>query len=377
MSSTYSGFDDLEEATSSDSGFEKSYESPLKFPTQESVCKRLDFDLPDIPPSSCMTQMSTVSPILPPDPVTELDFKPLLGIETSTPVKTRTYKSRNDPERPKRKYAQGKARITRARSPTQVMKIKKCRRVKANDRERIRMHMLNDALERLRISLPTFPEDTKLTKIETLRFAHNYIYALEQLLESGNKFTLDMEKLQNFTLSGERFTKEIFHAIFIDPQPQYQGSYSHSSCQFYGQAPYSNGFNPSYNNNFSSSNGTTPNNYNGYFSEQKHEIFKSAFETASGGTKLQSYGPASASTASCYQQEKLVSPPSTCYGTPAITNQMEQTSFNNTSGYYSPSSTTSDDNQLHYNSSFFSHTPPWRENCVDTSFGTVVTGYPI
>lgn len=52
--------------------------------------------------------------------------------------------------------------------------------MKANDRERNRMHMLNEALDRLRCVLPTFPEDTKLTKIETLRFAHNYIWALSQ-----------------------------------------------------------------------------------------------------------------------------------------------------------------------------------------------------
>lgn len=56
--------------------------------------------------------------------------------------------------------------------------------MKANDRERHRMHTLNDALERLRMTLPTFPEDTKLTKIETLRFAHNYIYALSQTLDN-------------------------------------------------------------------------------------------------------------------------------------------------------------------------------------------------
>lgn len=60
------------------------------------------------------------------------------------------------------------------------MKLKRHRRMKANDRERHRMHLLNEALDRLRCVLPTFPEDTKLTKIETLRFAHNYIWALSQ-----------------------------------------------------------------------------------------------------------------------------------------------------------------------------------------------------
>lgn len=31
------------------------------------------------------------------------------------------------------------------------------------------------ALEKLRVVLPAFPDETKLTKIETLRFANNYI----------------------------------------------------------------------------------------------------------------------------------------------------------------------------------------------------------
>ncbi|CAG2112843.1 unnamed protein product [Medioppia subpectinata] len=72
---------------------------------------------------------------------------------------------------------------TRARSPTVVVRIRKNRRLKANDRERNRMHMLNKALEKLRKVLPAFPDDTKLTKIETLRFAHNYIWALSETVK--------------------------------------------------------------------------------------------------------------------------------------------------------------------------------------------------
>ncbi len=40
--------------------------------------------------------------------------------------------------------------------------------------------MLNVALEKLRCVLPAFPDETKLTKIETLRFANNYIWALTE-----------------------------------------------------------------------------------------------------------------------------------------------------------------------------------------------------
>ncbi|XP_046392033.1 neurogenic differentiation factor 6-A [Ischnura elegans] len=80
----------------------------------------------------------------------------------------------------------GRSRL-RNRSPTQILRLKRVRRNKANDRERNRMHLLNRALDRLRCVLPTFPEDTKLTKIETLRFAHNYIWALTQSLGSGGE----------------------------------------------------------------------------------------------------------------------------------------------------------------------------------------------
>ncbi|NXE68570.1 NGN1 protein, partial [Calcarius ornatus] len=73
----------------------------------------------------------------------------------------------------------GKARRGRgkARNEGLLSKQKRSRRMKANDRERNRMHHLNSALDALRSVLPTFPDDAKLTKIETLRFAHNYIWA--------------------------------------------------------------------------------------------------------------------------------------------------------------------------------------------------------
>ncbi|XP_075882407.1 neurogenic differentiation factor 4 [Nelusetta ayraudi] len=59
------------------------------------------------------------------------------------------------------------------------------RRVKANARERSRMHGLNDALDNLRRVMPCYSKTQKLSKIETLRLAHNYIWALSEVLESG------------------------------------------------------------------------------------------------------------------------------------------------------------------------------------------------
>ena len=47
--------------------------------------------------------------------------------------------------------------------------------------------MLNVALEKLRLVLPAFPDEPKLTKIETLRFANNYIWALTESLKAIEK----------------------------------------------------------------------------------------------------------------------------------------------------------------------------------------------
>ncbi|KAM5236448.1 neurogenin-3 [Ctenodactylus gundi] len=71
---------------------------------------------------------------------------------------------------------------SRPKSESALSRQRRSRRKKANDRERHRMHNLNSALDALRGVLPTFPDDAKLTKIETLRFAHNYIWALTQAL---------------------------------------------------------------------------------------------------------------------------------------------------------------------------------------------------
>lgn len=71
---------------------------------------------------------------------------------------------------------------TPAANPVQHQKIKKIRRLKANDRERNRMHSLNAAMERLRAVLPLAADDNKMTKIDTLRYAHNYIWTLSQTL---------------------------------------------------------------------------------------------------------------------------------------------------------------------------------------------------
>uniref|UniRef100_A0A6P4E338 Neurogenin-3-like n=1 Tax=Drosophila rhopaloa TaxID=1041015 RepID=A0A6P4E338_DRORH len=53
----------------------------------------------------------------------------------------------------------------------------------ANARERMRMRVLSSAYGRLKTKLPNIPPDTKLSKLDTLRFGH----ALHQAANYGRR----------------------------------------------------------------------------------------------------------------------------------------------------------------------------------------------
>lgn len=114
--------------------------------------------------STCLQSLHKIEPMSPKLP--EVDNR-------NTPKTNKTTISK-----PKR-YTRPRVRC---RSPTVVQRIKKTRRLKANDRERNRMHSLNNALEKLRVVLPANSDETKLTKIETLRVAIMYIQKLTEVL---------------------------------------------------------------------------------------------------------------------------------------------------------------------------------------------------
>lgn len=61
------------------------------------------------------------------------------------------------------------------------------RRMEANTRERNRMHGLNNALDSLRKVVPCYSKTQKLSKIETLRLAKNYICVLSEILSTGKR----------------------------------------------------------------------------------------------------------------------------------------------------------------------------------------------
>lgn len=78
---------------------------------------------------------------------------------------------------PRKKKAGGQGKTDRV----------KMRRQEANARERSRMHGLNAALESLRKVVPCYSKTQKLSKIETLRLAKNYIWALSETLSAGKR----------------------------------------------------------------------------------------------------------------------------------------------------------------------------------------------
>uniref|UniRef100_A0A8C9SZA6 Neuronal differentiation 2 n=1 Tax=Scleropages formosus TaxID=113540 RepID=A0A8C9SZA6_SCLFO len=81
-----------------------------------------------------------------------------------------------------RKRGPKKREMTKAR-----VERSKVRRQKANARERTRMHDLNSALDNLRKVVPCYSKTQKLSKIETLRLAKNYIWALSEILRNGKR----------------------------------------------------------------------------------------------------------------------------------------------------------------------------------------------
>lgn len=63
--------------------------------------------------------------------------------------------------------------------------LSKQRRI-ANTRERNRVHVINDCIDRLRDLIPLFPNERKPSKTDTIRLAALYISHLTDMLAVGN-----------------------------------------------------------------------------------------------------------------------------------------------------------------------------------------------
>ncbi|VEN53470.1 unnamed protein product [Callosobruchus maculatus] len=128
----------------------------------------------------------------------------------------------------KRRKHGGSASSGSASSGTTYRRRKTCisarernlRRLESNERERMRMHSLNDAFEQLREVIPHIKMERKLSKIETLTLAKNYIMALTNVIcemrgeEKHYTFVQDVESDSNADMDS---TPNI--AIDTEPTP--------------------------------------------------------------------------------------------------------------------------------------------------------------
>ncbi|XP_070580573.1 class A basic helix-loop-helix protein 15-like [Ptychodera flava] len=90
------------------------------------------------------------------------------------------------------KSARSTRKHTRRRRPVNARE-RNLRRLESNERERMRMHSLNDAFQSLRNVIPHVKCERKLSKIETLTLAKNYITALTDVITDMKS---ELEKLK-------------------------------------------------------------------------------------------------------------------------------------------------------------------------------------
>ncbi|XP_071836494.1 uncharacterized protein [Apostichopus japonicus] len=88
--------------------------------------------------------------------------------------------------RRRRKQKLTGGRVSKKSSRTRAP-IKPSQRNAANARERSRMRVLSKAFTKLKTSLPWVPDDTKLSKLDTLRLAACYIAHLQRILQNENE----------------------------------------------------------------------------------------------------------------------------------------------------------------------------------------------
>ncbi|KAM5255326.1 transcription factor ATOH1 [Ctenodactylus gundi] len=81
-------------------------------------------------------------------------------------------------------HAQGREPARGLQGSRPASGVQRQRRLAANARERRRMHGLNHAFDQLRNVIPSFNNDKKLSKYETLQMAQIYISALSELLQA-------------------------------------------------------------------------------------------------------------------------------------------------------------------------------------------------
>lgn len=111
------------------------------------------------------------------------------------------------------------------------------KRLESNERERIRMHQLNDAFQGLRDICPHVKNGRKLSKIETLTLARNYILSLTEMIVNLEK--RDKEKGDSMCLfdkshaaAGQGSNLMYCTEPILSPQMKSETTGTSSQCQF-------------------------------------------------------------------------------------------------------------------------------------------------
>ncbi|XP_077522915.1 uncharacterized protein LOC144133592 [Amblyomma americanum] len=112
-------------------------------------------------------------------------------------LRPRSVQARIETEQRRRQQQQQQSHKKEPKPKQKPPPLSKYRRKTANARERCRMQEINKAFEELRAAVPALPEsciqtdkngdNSKLTKITTLRLAVNYIAALTKVLREANE----------------------------------------------------------------------------------------------------------------------------------------------------------------------------------------------
>ncbi|XP_065052292.1 protein lin-32-like [Rhopilema esculentum] len=89
--------------------------------------------------------------------------------------------------------------FTRRVADAATLKVK---RLRANDRERRRVNLINSAMEMLRKVIPELRERRKITKLELLRCANRYIWTLQQSLLTGRSMVEIQETFSYYQRTG-------------------------------------------------------------------------------------------------------------------------------------------------------------------------------
>ncbi|XP_039449524.1 protein dimmed [Culex pipiens pallens] len=118
-------------------------------------------------------------------------------------------------------HHQSASAAARRRKGVLNAKERNMRRLESNERERMRMHSLNDAFQSLREVIPHVKKERRLSKIETLTLAKNYITALTDVI-------IVMRGEGEPTATTQMQTNCILKAAEADPRHQQQQQQQHN-----------------------------------------------------------------------------------------------------------------------------------------------------